>query len=341
MKVDNGAATYYLRSAVLGGQVLAEINSAGSWTRGYVYASGQMIAVQAGGVNWVYQDPVTKSQRVTDNSGNVISTVDLDPWGGETAASSNQAFQPHRFTSYERDGNSGDEAMMRRYTGKWHRFDQPDPYEGSYDLTDPQSFNRYAYTQNDPVNFVDPTGLLPQMCGLFYQGDGQYNFVCFGTSDPFRGFNPKPGGGGQKKPVPQKPAPKPNNQQQEFDDCAKKAWRTFRKGYLRDSVEAVGGGALVAGGIYITLRGIPGAGATGGVGVRAAVALGTKHGFDAMLHVAQAGYFGGLSLAALGSGLIIHSIKNSESNHAQLDAALDDCKKRFPNANHARSFLNF
>lgn len=145
-----------------------------------------------------------------------------------------------------------------------------------------------------------------------------------------------------QKPAPQPhPTPKPNPQQAQFDDCAKKVWRGFRKGYLRDSGEAVAGGALVAGGIYVTLRGVPGAGATGGIGVKAAVALGTKHGFDAMLHVAQAGAFGGLSLAALGSGLIIHSIKNSESNHAQLDAALDDCKKRFPNANHARSFLNF
>lgn len=51
--------------------------------------------------------------------------------------------------------------MMRRYAGKWHRFTQPDPSDGSYDLTDPQSFNRYAYVQNDPVNFVDPSGLDP------------------------------------------------------------------------------------------------------------------------------------------------------------------------------------
>lgn len=42
---------------------------------------------------------------------------------------------------------------------RWHsRFDQPDPYGGSYDITNPQSFNRYSYAQNDPVNFVDPTG---------------------------------------------------------------------------------------------------------------------------------------------------------------------------------------
>ncbi|MDQ3684948.1 MAG: hypothetical protein M3430_05025, partial [Acidobacteriota bacterium] len=34
-----------------------------------------------------------------------------------------------------------------------------DPYDGSMNLADPQSFNRYSYVQNDPVNFVDPSGL--------------------------------------------------------------------------------------------------------------------------------------------------------------------------------------
>ena len=49
--------------------------------------------------------------------------------------------------------------MFRLYHSFWQRFDQPDPYDGSYNLTDPQSLNRYAYVQNDPVNFVDPSGL--------------------------------------------------------------------------------------------------------------------------------------------------------------------------------------
>src|SRR5258707_1464215 len=48
---------------------------------------------------------------------------------------------------------------MRRYQSYWNRFSQPDPYDGSYNITDPQSFNRYTYAQNDPVNFVDPSGL--------------------------------------------------------------------------------------------------------------------------------------------------------------------------------------
>jgi RHS repeat-associated protein len=119
-----------------------------------------MLAIQNGAVNWVHQDPVTKSQRVTNSSGAVLSTIDLDPWGGETNRSANSVFQPHKYTTYERDGNGGDDAMMRRYQSNWTRFSQPDPYDGSYDATDPQSFNRYSYVQNDPVNFTDPTGLF-------------------------------------------------------------------------------------------------------------------------------------------------------------------------------------
>ena len=89
-----------------------------------------------------------------------------------------------------------DEAMFRRYN-RWHsRFDQPDPYDGSYDATDPQSFNRYAYTQNDPVNFVDPSGLMPGFCFLLYTGDGHYASVCFPESPDLPGGfhgDPNPG----------------------------------------------------------------------------------------------------------------------------------------------------
>jgi len=70
--------------------------------------------------------------------------------------------------------------MYRRYNRSHSRFDQPDPYDGSYDPTNPQSFNRYAYTQNDPVNFVDPTGLVPNECVMI---DGQV--VCFDESTLF------------------------------------------------------------------------------------------------------------------------------------------------------------
>jgi RHS repeat-associated protein len=179
-KTENGVTTYYLRSSVLGGRVVAEVGGSdgsypGKMTKGYVYLGGQMLAVQEGRedasvpdrVLWVHQDPVTKSQRLTNIAGDVVTTVDLDPWGGETNESSNVGSQPQRYTSYLRDANGGDEAMFRRYENRLPRFSQPDPADGSYDLSDPQSLNRYSYTQNDPVNLTDPSGLLTCMPGNF------------------------------------------------------------------------------------------------------------------------------------------------------------------------------
>lgn len=163
-KVDGNDTVYYLRSSVLGGQVVSELTNTGAWSRGYVYLGGQLVAVQSGGVSWVHQDPLVKSKRVTNASGNVVSTIELDPWGGNTNRDVNGAFQPQKFNGYIRDSIGADDAMFRRYNRWWSRFDQPDPYDGSYDLTNPQTFNRYAYVNNDPVNFVDPSGLLPQVC---------------------------------------------------------------------------------------------------------------------------------------------------------------------------------
>lgn len=105
----------------------------------------------------------------------MVSTIELDPWGGETNRSSNEAFQPRKFTTYARDSIGSDDAMHRRYNRWWARFEQPDPYGGSYNLADPQSFNRISYVQNDPVTFVDPSGLLPS--------DGQ----CQGAECPWNG----------------------------------------------------------------------------------------------------------------------------------------------------------
>lgn len=86
-KVEDGVTTYYIRSSVLGGQVVMELPSWAyyGWTRGYVYGEGgQLLAVQQeGGVEWVHQDAVTKSQRLTNSQGTVTAALEFDPWGGK------------------------------------------------------------------------------------------------------------------------------------------------------------------------------------------------------------------------------------------------------------------
>src|SRR5262249_31427192 len=75
---------------------------------------------------------------------------------GESWYSNNSTSQ-WVFTSYERDRESGnDYALTRSYSGNVGRFMSPDPLDGI--VGDPQSWNRYAYVKNDPLNMTDPTG---------------------------------------------------------------------------------------------------------------------------------------------------------------------------------------
>jgi RHS repeat-associated protein len=65
------------------------------------------------------------------------------------------------FTGYYRDGTSTglDYAQQRYYAPSIGRFTSPDPYKASAAIARPQSWDRYAYVENDPVNFRDPAGL--------------------------------------------------------------------------------------------------------------------------------------------------------------------------------------
>ncbi|MHB1939091.1 MAG: RHS repeat-associated core domain-containing protein [Acidobacteriaceae bacterium] len=62
-------------------------------------------------------------------------------------------------TKANRDAETDtDHAQFRQYYNTWARWMSPDPYNGSYDITNPQSFNRYAYVNSNPLVSVDPSG---------------------------------------------------------------------------------------------------------------------------------------------------------------------------------------
>src|SRR5271165_3213164 len=66
-----------------------------------------------------------------------------------------------KFATYTRDSATGlDYAMNRYYSSTLGRLMSPDPYQASGGPTNPQSWNRYSYVQNDPINFKDPKGLF-------------------------------------------------------------------------------------------------------------------------------------------------------------------------------------
>ena len=75
--------------------------------------------------------------------------------GGDPAIQDNASF-----ATLDQDPESNTHhAQFRNYSPTQGRWLTPDPYYGSYDITNPQSFNRYAYAANNPLTFVDPSGL--------------------------------------------------------------------------------------------------------------------------------------------------------------------------------------
>ncbi|MCP4003405.1 MAG: hypothetical protein GY725_04340, partial [bacterium] len=78
------------------------------------------------------------------------------------ATLANQDRHPLKFTGHERDFFAGGESddldyMHARYCDPFGgRFLSTDPVGGEPNL--PQSWNRYAYVQNNPINAVDPDG---------------------------------------------------------------------------------------------------------------------------------------------------------------------------------------
>jgi RHS repeat-associated protein len=65
-----------------------------------------------------------------------------------------------KYGMLQRDAATGlDHAGWRKYESFSGRWTSPDPLSGG--IGNPQSFNHYAYAGNDPVNFIDPSGLDP------------------------------------------------------------------------------------------------------------------------------------------------------------------------------------
>jgi len=103
---------------------------------------------------------------VTDRLGSVRANSNGErlnywPWGEERGTSTDRR---EKFATYFRDAAGQDYAEQRYYDNGKGRFWSPDPLglRGAV-LSDPGSWNRYAYVEGDPVNFYDPFGLLMQV----------------------------------------------------------------------------------------------------------------------------------------------------------------------------------
>jgi hypothetical protein len=91
-QTDVTTTKYYLRSTVLGGEVLTELESDGYYSRAFVYAGGAVLATQErwGGseqVSWEHRDPSNASYRTSAVGNPVGVQAELDPVGANKGVS--------------------------------------------------------------------------------------------------------------------------------------------------------------------------------------------------------------------------------------------------------------
>jgi RHS repeat-associated protein len=119
---------------------------------------------------WLVADHLGTPRMVVNKSGSLASVKRHDylPFGeelglisGRTSAMGYSAIDNVRqkFTSYERDNETGlDFAQARYFASVQGRFTSPDNFLNDTRTTDPASWNLYVFTRNNPLRYTDPTG---------------------------------------------------------------------------------------------------------------------------------------------------------------------------------------
>ena len=134
----------------------------GAQTQGQYYWGGKPVAFYSGGsAHFQHQDWLGTERLRTTYNGGVEGTFRSLPFGdGLTTIYSGTDTDAHHFATVDHDyEDETDHAQFRQYSeAQWHWL-APDPYNGSYDASNPQSFNRYAYALNNPLSNIDPSGL--------------------------------------------------------------------------------------------------------------------------------------------------------------------------------------
>jgi RHS repeat-associated protein len=158
-KTVSGTTTLYWPGA---GSLLDESNSSGTTFGKQVQFAGLLVWHEdtSGTGNFLFHDQLGSTRITGSASGSLADDNDYESFGG---IFHNYGASPsdinYLFTGDESDAETSSYYATYRNLGNMGRFNRPDPYDGSYDPTNPQSLNRYSYALNNPLAFIDPSGL--------------------------------------------------------------------------------------------------------------------------------------------------------------------------------------
>lgn len=128
--------------------------------------AGQTIAINVSGdptstnngLFYVYSDHLGSTTALTNSSGDPIGEpTRYLPFGGYRGTVPTQTITDQGFTGHKHNDDIGLIYMNARYYVPYiNRFASADTIVPNTE--DPQSLNRYAYTRNNPLKFIDPSG---------------------------------------------------------------------------------------------------------------------------------------------------------------------------------------
>ncbi|MBU7009814.1 MAG: RHS domain-containing protein [Theionarchaea archaeon] len=151
---EDGITTTYI---YFGADTLYEENSTGS--AAHIYGPTGRIAKrttinQESNIYYYHTDHLGSTRLVTDSSKNIVSAITYHPFG---ESYSEEGSENYLFNGKEKDATGLYYYGARYYDPELGRFLTRDPLGGA--LLSPQSLNRYTYCLNNPLKYVDPTGL--------------------------------------------------------------------------------------------------------------------------------------------------------------------------------------
>lgn len=133
----------------------------------HIYMDGARIATLTNDdLQYYYSDHLGGTNLVVNDAGAVVDVVEYEPFGEFSRHDAAGRGEEGRFyTNQYRDNESG----LYYYGGRYYnpklaRFISADPFIA--EPSDPQSFNRFSYVGNNPINFIDPSGFALESIDL-------------------------------------------------------------------------------------------------------------------------------------------------------------------------------
>ncbi|GAA6623079.1 putative Ig domain-containing protein [Scytonema sp. NUACC26] len=156
-KTVNGETTYFVND---GDELWAELNQAGQVINHYLQGANvdELVArYRPGeGTAWYLSDRLRSIRDIANSVGNLVNSIDYDSFGKILSQTNSSAGDRFAFTGREFDSETGlYYNRARYYDANLGRFISQDPIGfGGEDS------NLYRYVSNNPVNAIDPSGLI-------------------------------------------------------------------------------------------------------------------------------------------------------------------------------------